>query len=82
MTSLTQRTVSAVIEANSILFQLYSLGDRQSSGAARHTAMEFTQSIMALTQASISGPTEQEARPAKTSKASLSTSTFGLTARR
>ena len=48
MTALTQLLVPAVTEANSILFQLCSRGDMQSSGATRPSDFEFTQSVMTL----------------------------------
>ena len=49
MTALAQTLASVVIEAYSVFFQLYCRGAMQSSGAARKSGMEFSQSVMALT---------------------------------
>ena len=50
MTALPRKPASAVVEADSVLFQMYSCGDMQSSGAARNSGMEFVHSVMAQTK--------------------------------
>ena len=49
MTALTQQPGPAVVEPNSILFQLCSRGDMLSSGATRNSGMEGAQSVMTMT---------------------------------